>query len=96
MSLEVYNAVARRSDALARELDVIARQLSGFGEKAVSVIGGTATGEDRELLALASQSAQHARRAAQAYAEAAQLARRAAAEAAEAGQDRRRDPRRAR
>lgn len=94
VSPEVLERIARTATRLSAELDDLARRLSSLGEQAVETIGGTATGEDRRMLALARQALDHTRVAAGSFADAAVEARRAAAQARRDAEDAgRSDPR---
>lgn len=77
----LFDGVARQATAHVEELRVLARYLQGLGSEVTSVVGGTATGQDKAMLGMLASGAQHANAAAQQLATAAQAARKAAQEA---------------
>jgi sugar phosphate isomerase/epimerase len=80
VSGEDFNRIARQAAEEAARLEDIARSLGRLGDRVLAVMGGTASGKDRELLRNVSTASAAAKRAAAAFREASDHARRAASE----------------
>jgi len=80
VSGEDFNRIARQAAEEAARLEETARTLGRLGERVLGVMGGTASGKDRELLRNVSTASAAAKRAAMAFREASDHARRAASE----------------
>jgi sugar phosphate isomerase/epimerase len=81
VSGEDFSGIARHAAEEAARLEQVARTLGRLGEQVLAVMGGTASGKDRELLRNVSTASAAAKRAATAFREASDHARRAESEA---------------
>lgn len=84
MSAEAFERIGREATKRADELRRVARQLARLEESTSEVVGGTATGTDKKLIAHLQGAASGAEKSAQAFSDAAAAAKRAAQAAAHA------------
>lgn len=80
----VFEQAARSAQQLASHLQAMSSQINSLGTHVTAAIGGTATGDDKRMLSLASGANDRLRRAVSELHRSVVLARRAAQEAAEA------------
>lgn len=78
-----YERIAQAASKEATILDDLGGRISTLGDRASALIGGTATGEDRQMIRLTHEACTLLRRASQQLSEGAALARQAAREAQE-------------